>query len=336
MSGVPFNHRMAAHCESGTLTALLNHKGLHISEPMVFGVSGAFFFAYLDTPQFTFPQFVVRSKPGDMRAQIEKRLGVRLVKKHFADEKDAFEYTNSLLINNIPHAVQVDMFYMDYIPKYMKAHFNGHFITVVGKEGNDYLVSDSYYPSIVKLSSESMATARFTKGALAPKGFTFYPLSVKPDSEIDWKKQIYTGIKRVVFNMTKIPIPFLGVKGIRKFAHEVTKWQYRTRDADHLSHEIMMIHVTLEERGTGGAGFRFMYASFLQEASKLLSNDSLSDMSTKMMENGDKWREISLFVARIGKNRELDSVKMKELESLILARADFEEAFFKELGKIVK
>lgn len=81
MSTVQFDHKMAAHCESGTLTALLNNKGMSITEPMIFGVSGAFFFAYLDTPEFTFPQFVVRSKPGDMRSHIEKRLCVKLEKK---------------------------------------------------------------------------------------------------------------------------------------------------------------------------------------------------------------------------------------------------------------
>lgn len=336
MSLVPFNHKMTAHCESGTLAGLLNNKGFEISEPMIFGVSGAFFFAYLDTPQFTFPQFVVRSKPGDMRGHIEKRLGVRLVKKHFSDPQKAFQYTDELLDKQIAHAVQVDMFYMDYIPKYMKAHFNGHFITVVGKEDNDYLVSDGYYPSIVKLSRQSMETARFVKGSLSPRGFTFYPESIKNYSDINWKKVINAGIRQVVFNMTGIPIPFLGVKGIRKFAHEVTKWHSRARDTDHLSHEIMMIHVGLEERGTGGAGFRFMYASFLQEASKILNNPVLSDMSKRMMENGDKWREISLFVARIGKNRDFGTDKMKELENMILARADWEESFFRELGKIVK
>lgn len=336
MSIIQFNHKMAAHCESGTIAALLNHNGLSITEPMIFGVTGAFFFAYLDTPDFTFPQFVVRSKPGDMRAKAEKRLGVKFVKQTFSKTDRAMNTVDELLDRNVPHAVQVDMFYMDYIPKYMKAHFNGHFITVVGKEGDDYIVSDSYYPSLVKLPKTSMEQARFAKGALAPKGFLFYPEKVTKAADIDWQKVIYGGMKQVIFNMTKIPIPFLGVKGIRTLAREVTKWSSRTRDLEHLSHEIMMIHVTLEDRGTGGAGFRFMYASFLQEVAKTLNNPVFKDMSTKMMENGDKWREISLFVARIGKNRDLGSEKMKELQEMIMARADWEERFFKELGLIIK
>ena len=329
MNTIPFNHRMAAHCETGTMSALLNHNGMSITEPMVFGVSGAFFFAYLDTSQFTFPQFVVRSKPGDIRAKIAKRLGVKFDSRKFRDPSNARQGLESLLEKGIPVAVQVDMFYMDYIPQYMRAHFNGHFITAVGKENSNYIVSDCYYPSLVQLSENSMDIARFTRGSLSPNGFQFYPAKISGTP--NWDKAITEGIKQACFSMTKLPIPFLGVKGIRMLANKIPEWTTRTKDIEHLSHEIMMIHVTLEERGTGGGGFRFMYATFLQEAAKMLKKPVLSEFATRMMENGDKWREISLFVARIGKNRDLGENKLKELKDMIMARADFEERFFKDL-----
>jgi hypothetical protein len=98
----------------------------------------------------------------------------------------------------------------------------------------------------------------------------------------------------------------------------------------------MKISVGLEDRGTGGAGFRFMYATFLQEAAKLLDSSDLSDMSKKMMAIGDNWREISLYSARIGKNHDLGPESMKKLQDMIMERADEEETFFKQLLKIVK
>jgi phytoene dehydrogenase-like protein len=48
----------------------------------------------------------------------------------------------------------------------------------------------------------------------------------------------------------------------------------------------MMINVILEERGTGGAGFRFMYATFLREAAHVLGRTDLADMGNKMMQIG--------------------------------------------------
>jgi len=42
-----FEHRHAGHCESGTVAALLRHRGLDLSEPMVFGIGGGLFFLHL-------------------------------------------------------------------------------------------------------------------------------------------------------------------------------------------------------------------------------------------------------------------------------------------------
>ena len=73
-----YTHKMAAHCESGTITSLLNHGGLAITEPLVFGIASGIFFGYFHKMKsFPFPTFIVRNRPGQIRTNIEKRLGVR-------------------------------------------------------------------------------------------------------------------------------------------------------------------------------------------------------------------------------------------------------------------
>jgi len=329
-----YKHKMAAHCETGTVTGILNHHGLKISEPMVLGISAGIFFAYLNSPRLPFPLFVHRSKPGSIRKKIAQRLGVSFKSVKFRKALNAQDALDALINQKIPVAVQVDMFYMEYIPKYMKVHFNGHYITAVGKENGCYTVSDCYYPELAQLSIEAMQQARFARGDLAPKGLVFYTTNVP--SPVDLKEPIIKGIKEAARNMVKLPVPFIGVKGIRLFAKKVIDWPKIALDEDHLSHEVMNICANLEERGTGGAGFRFMYASFLQEASKIVNNEKLSDLSKQMMENGDNWRELSLFAAKMGKNHEFASEKFKELQNLILARADVEEKLFNELFLSVK
>jgi hypothetical protein len=131
--------------------------------------------------------------------------------------------------------------------------------------------------------------------------------------------------------MLKIPLPFLGIKGIRMFAKKIVEWPSFARDIEHLSHEIMKINILLEDQGTGGAGFRFMYASFLQQGSVILGKPEWSELSKEMMEIGDGWREISLFASRIGKNRELGPDRLKELGNMLIGRADVEERFFRRL-----
>ena len=97
----------------------------------------------------------------------------------------------------------------------------------------------------------------------------------------------------------------------------------------------MKINILLEDQGTGGAGFRFMYATFLQQAAGMLHNDELKGLSGELMKIGDGWREISLFSARIGKNRDLGPEKLKQLSEMIYDRAEVEERFFTALSKAI-
>jgi hypothetical protein len=321
---------MAAHCESGAVTSLLNNAGLDITEPLVFGISSGIFFGYFHKMKsFTFPTFIVRNKPGSIRDNLAKRLGIKFHTEQFHIPDEGMKRLDELLEKNIPVAVQVDFFYMDYLPEWERVHINVHFIVVVGKTGSKYIISDSYFPNLVELEPASLRKARFAGGSMSPKGFLFYPESIP--KEIDYKKAILKGTKKACFNMLKIPLPFLGIKGIRMFAKKIVEWPYFARDMEHLSHEVMKINILLEDQGTGGAGFRFMYASFLQQGSVILCKPEWNELSKEMMEIGDGWREISLFASRIGKNRELGPDRLKELGNMLIGRAEVEERFFRRL-----
>jgi hypothetical protein len=330
MSTFPYKHKMAAHCESGAVTSLLNNAGLDITEPLVFGISSGIFFGYFHKMKsFTFPTFIVRNKPGSIRDNLAKRLGIKFHTEQFHIPDEGMKRLDELLEKNIPVAVQVDFFYMDYLPEWERVHINVHFIVVVGKTGSKYIISDSYFPNLVELEPASLRKARFAGGSMSPKGFLFYPESIP--KEIDYKKAILKGTKKACFNMLKIPLPFLGIKGIRMFAKKIVEWPYFARDMEHLSHEVMKINILLEDQGTGGAGFRFMYASFLQQGSVILCKPEWNELSKEMMEIGDGWREISLFASRIGKNRELGPDRLKELGNMLIGRAEVEERFFRRL-----
>lgn len=333
MTQIPFRHVMAAHCESGTIAAIVNHHGLNITEPMVFGISGGIFFAYLKTPMMDFPIFAVRSKPGDIRNKFAERTGVKFRTRTYRSPVEAEKELDMLLDQNQPVAVQVDFFYMNYFPAWYRVHINVHFVTVIGREGDKYLVSDSYHPTIAEIDRESLLKGRFAGGSMAPKGFMFYPVFIP--GEIEMRKAIISGIKGATFNMLKIPLPFIGVRGIRRFADKIVEWPSYARDENQLADKIFRITVLLEDQGTGGGGFRFLYASFLQEASKILNYPELNDLSKEIMGIGDGWREVSLLASKIAKNRDFSRQKLLELGDKIRHKADLEEVFFKKLRKEV-
>ena len=91
-----------------------------------------------------------------------------------------------------------------------------------------------------------------------------------------------------------------------------------------------------EEIGTGGAGFRFMYAAFLQEASVILNNPELKNLSKRMTEIGDNWREFAVITARIVKNRNKADESYDRAADQLLKVADMEEKFYKDLKQSIK
>jgi hypothetical protein len=330
-----YKHKMAAHCESGTITSLLNHGGLSITEPLVFGIGSGIFFGYFHKMKaFAFPTFIVRNKPGQMRTNIEKRLGVRFKSYTFKDPGKGMLALDELLERNIPTAAQVDFFYMDYVPSWERVHINVHFLVVAGKEENRYIISDAYFPKMAGLDAASLEKGRFAGGNMSPKGFIYHLDSVP--ANIDFNKAIVKGISKACFYMLKVPVPFIGIRGMRMFARKITEWPKFARDTEHLSHEIMKINILLEDQGTGGAGFRFMYATFLQQAAGIIQKPQLAELSGELMKIGDGWREISLFSARIGKNRDLGPERLKQLGDMIADRAEVEEKFFRTLSKAIK
>lgn len=329
MIQVPFEHKMAAHCESGAVTASLNHAGMQITEPMVFGLGSGIFFGYFKNPRFPFPIFTVRSRPGDIRKNVGKLLNVDFHTATFRSPENAEKELNALLEKNIPVAVRVDFYYMDYAPAHERVHNNMHFINVIGRNGTKYIVSDSYFPEVNEIAVESMNKGRFAKGTMAPRGFMYYTKNIP--EHIDYERTIPKSLKKAAFYMLKLPVPFIGVKGIYRFADKILLWPKYARDIEHLSHEIMKIHVLLEDQGTGGGGFRFIYATYLRQASEILNNNDLLGFSKEMMEIGDNWRRISIFAARIGKNRDLGPDKMKALSEMIRERGNEEKDFFRRL-----
>jgi hypothetical protein len=92
----------------------------------------------------------------------------------------------------------------------------------------------------------------------------------------------------------------------------------------------------VEETGTGGAGFRYMYAVFMQEAAELFGSEDLSQLSRDMTIIGDTWRDFSVMSARIIKQRNKPEENFAEAGGLILKCADLEEEFFKKLQKVAR
>jgi hypothetical protein len=159
----------------------------------------------------------------------------------------------------------------------------------------------------------------------------YYIRSVPKD--LDIRPAIIKGIRKTATDMLTIPLPMFGIGGIRYLAGRMRKWPSRLGNkaaALNLSQVIRM----LEEIGTGGAGFRFIYAAFLQESAEVLQKPWLNDLSREMTAIGDQWREFAVQAARCFKNRDKGLTSYDGLADMLFAIADREEMVFRQLRKI--
>jgi len=329
-----FIHRQSAHCESGVTSSLLSHYGLNASEPLVFGIGAGIFFGYFPIIKvYGSPFITYRNTPGRILKSTAKRLDVRFKTFRFKDPEKAMDALDGVIDKGIPVGLQAGIYWLPYMPDAMRFHFNAHSLIVYGREGNDYRISDPVLDEPVVCSRKDLMKARFAEGLLAPKGKMYY-LSDVPE-KVDFPHAIQKGIKEVCRMMIKTPIPIIGVGGIRMFAKALRQWpeKYGKRKALlHLGHAIRM----QEEIGTGGGGFRLMYAAFLHEAGHIMANNSLLELSKGMTVIGDQWRDFALYGARICKNRALDGDNFDRLSDIVLDCAAKEYRIYKDLQEIVR
>ena len=89
-----------------------------------------------------------------------------------------------------------------------------------------------------------------------------------------------------------------------------------------------------EEIGTGGGGFRFLYAAFLEQASEITGNAKLLKLSDEFTKAGDLWRASAVNMGRIYKGRLNEQKDYLESANMLDEISEIEKAAFKELRKI--
>ena len=323
----PFQHRHAAHCESGAAANLMTHHGAKMSEAMAFGLSSALSFAYLPFIKLTgFPLIAYRMPPKFILKGMSKPFQARLRFETFRVPEVGKYRLDELLAQGQVVGLQTSVFWLPYFPEDMRFHFNAHNLLVYGKDGDDYLISDPVADLPQRCASADLQRARFAKGALAPKGLLYF-LDGVGRTEVR-AEAVISAIKKTVRIMLG-PIPMIGVRGMRMLSNQVAKLDTSEHSLNYVGHIVRM----QEEIGTGGAGFRFIYAAFLQEAAQITGLTELNVLSERLNQIGDSWREFALKAARMIKGRE--TFEPKKLAAMLRAQAALETEFFRTLKTAV-
>jgi len=332
---IPFEHIQSAHCENGVTTNLLRHAGISkINEPLAFGIGSGLF--YIQIPFLKVnnaPAFSYRTMPGLIFKRTCKSLGIPVERKKFSSPGKAEKVLNDCLEAGQPVGCQVGVYYLTYFPKEYRFHFNAHNLVVFGRENGSYLISDPVMETVTSLSSPDLNRVRFAKGALAPRGQLYYPGKKVDITDDILRKAIVKGIKKNTSDMLHIPAPMVGIRGIRYTAKKILKWreQLGVKKAGIYLAQLVRMQ---EEIGTGGGGFRFIYAAFLQQAYNYIPKEELLKISEQFTKAGDVWRSSAVQAAGIFKGRITEEKDFREMADYLFEVAEIEKQAFKQLEKI--
>ena len=332
MNPIPFIHHQHAHCESGVTANLLQHEGISISEPMAFGIGSGLFFGHMPMLKVAgTPGTTYRLWPGAIFQRVAKRLNIQVHTEKFSSPDKAMRALDDVLATGKPVGILGSVFYLPYLPEAFRFHFNAHNFVAYGKEGDEYLISDPVMEETTRIAPADLVKSRFAKGIPEPKGRMYYVTGIP--KEMDLPRAIEQGIKQTCFFMFARPLPWFGNRAIFLLADQISQYPKKLpprKAALYLGNVVRM----QEEIGTGGAGFRYIYAAFLQEAGQLLKRDDLLELSAEMTAIGDDWRHFAYSAARILKSRQSDLVSYDELSELLRKCGTQERELFRKLSKL--
>lgn len=330
-----FKHHQTAHCENGVTVSLLKNKGVDfITEPLAFGIGSGLL--YIHIPFLSVnngPAISFRTMPGAIFKRTCKALKIPVTSKKFKSEAEAKIFLDNMLGKNIPVGCQVGVFHLSYFPKEYRFHFNAHNLIVFGKDNEEYYVSDPIMETSTTLSSEDLNKVRFAKGVYAPKGHLYYPREIQPISTKTLKSGIIKGIKRNCNHMLYAPTNIIGVQGINYTAKKIRTWREKVGERQAALNLGQIVRMQ-EEIGTGGGGFRFLYAAFLEESAAIFENNELLEVSEKITNAGDLWRDSALQMSGIYKGRLGSQKDYEDSANLLNEISKVEKDAFKQLSKI--
>jgi hypothetical protein len=301
---------------------------------MVFGIGSGLFFLYFPLLKiYGAPLVAYRDAPNMIMTRAAHRLGVRIHKQRFRDTERGMRALDDALAAGVPVGMQTGVFWLPYFPRDMRFQFNGHHVIAYGKEAAEYLLSDTVFEAPVRCHEADLRRARFSKGPLAPKGLLYR--IVGTTSNPDLPAAVRAGLKTTTGRMLNIPLGHVGVKGIRTLARAIAEWPRKLPEATARAWLANVIRMQ-EEIGTGGGGFRYMYAAFLDEAADMLALPALHDLSEQLTDVGDRWRDFAVAGAQVIRTKENSLAAYEALAARVRDCAEREEAVFRGMKTLLR
>ena len=307
-------HKAGRHCASTALSDLMNFYGYDMTEPECFGTGEGIGFWYIEGLN---PPRMMHYRSADIEKKFFENIGVDFAWFELDREEEIKEALIKSIDNAIPVLLRTDIFYLDYYKS--KTHFPGHSIILWGYnlEDDTAYISDTERKGLTKCGFgsliEGIIHGNFPEGEHAH----FIPIP-KPVFQLH-KKKLFAKAAASNAGVMLSPGGFegYGVKGIQLASKKVLEW----KDIPDWKWLSRFAYQVIEKRGTGGGGFRKMYADFLEGFA--------GKKAVAMMKQiASRWTDISIVFKEIS---ESDVPDFSIVSDMLWIQAIKEEEFYKSI-----
>lgn len=284
------------NCMTSSLWKLLHHLGHDISEEMLVGISSGLGFIYWKMKQMPTP-FVGGMNGGRFPTILGlavDRLGGEWRVLKSSSIKRAHQHLRDTLEKDQPVLVCADLGFLDYLSLGGDDHFGMHTILVYGidESRDEALISDRFAtPITIPLSR--LQKARASEYHPFPAKNQLLQVSM-PEEMIPLEKIITSAIRENADFMLNPPISNMGARGIKKWREELPKYPRILPDYRTITQALIEHFVYIEVGGSGGSLFRRMYAHFLKEASQIMKDPELQNVSILYDDICEDWSKLAI------------------------------------------
>jgi hypothetical protein len=321
MKMLPAAHEPGRHCASTGIRDLLGFHGVRLSEAMCFGIGAGLGIWYLGLPGLSLSRLIhVRS--ADIEDQFFTRMGLRFLWEQFGDPVQSEQALREKIDRGIPALIRTDIYYLPYYES--KTHFPGHVIVVWGyDEAREvFFVTDTGRKEITEVPFSAMREARHQVDSFFEMhGNLFAPEGIAlPDGFGEIIRNAIVHNSTVILDDAH---GYQGIRGLDTWLGELSDWG----DFPDWQWVCRFTYQVIERRGTGGGGFRLMYADFLKESAGLVREVASLSLTEKMLALGHAWQDLA---GALRDASEKDKPDFSRVEQELKTVRDLEEAFHKD------
>ncbi len=285
---IEVKHNAGRHCASTGISDVVNYHGVSWSEAMCFGVGAGLGIWYVNFPDMN-PARMVHVRSFGFEEKFFKRAGVPFEWQQNTDPIESEKTLINCLDADLPAKNKKDIYYLPYYK--FKAHFAGYVIVVFGydNEKKAFFITDTEREELIEVPFDAMRKARYCSIGVYVINAILYA-SDKFSIPDDLPGIIREFILDNSRDITGDSYDFQGIAGLLKWRNEILEWS----DLDDWVWTARFTYQIIEKRGTGGGGFRFMYADFLKEASRCLSEIESLGLHSMMHDTALAWQRLAL------------------------------------------